>query len=144
MRSRTRNRTRMTCRSFMEPAVMLMECAHHGGEIAATNQRSPRTGFCVREPRAPRDFTARPRDNVAPPTTSLGHDMIAWRHDQLTALVRFPTPLTRPAACYCCYFSTPSHSSTSIFRWIRFEQPEIDAMRCDASRYQHDSPAHRK
>lgn len=63
------------------------------------------------------------------PLPASAHDMIAWRHDQLTALVRFPTPLTRPAACYCCcYFSTPL-SATSIFRWIRSEQPEIDAMR---------------
>lgn len=68
-RRRTRNCTRMTCRSFMEPAVMRMECAQHGGEIVAANQRSSRTGFCVHEPRAPRDFTARPRDSVAPPTT---------------------------------------------------------------------------
>lgn len=69
VRRRTRNCTRMTCRSFMEPAVMPMECAHHGGENVSTNQRPFSTGFCVREPHAPRDFTARPRDTVAPPTT---------------------------------------------------------------------------
>lgn len=84
-RRRTQNCTRMTCRSFMEPAVMLMECAHHGGEIVATNQRPSRTGFCVHEPRAPRDFTARPRDSVASPTTRL-----STRHDRMTS---------RPADC---------------------------------------------
>lgn len=61
------------------------------------------------------------------------HDMIAWRHDQLTALVRFPTPLTRPAAACCLLLLLLLLlCSTSIFRWIRFERSEIDAMRCVA------------
>lgn len=110
-RRRTRNCTRMTCRSFMEPAVMLMECAHHGGEIVATNQRPSRTGFCVHEPCAPRDFTARPRDRVAPPTTRL-----STRHDRMTsrpADCASTIPYSSYSSC-CCLLLTAATFTPSL------------------------------
>lgn len=121
-RRRTRNRTRMTCRSFMEPAVMPMECAHHGGEILMTNQRPPSTGFCARTMRATWLHRLSTWHCCASHHATQLHGMIAWRHDQLTALVRFPTPLPRPAArllLLLLVLSLDFHFSMNPFQMLR-------------------------
>lgn len=85
----------MTRRSFMEPAVMPMECAHHGGSGPSANQsaavaRRFSTPRAIRCHVTPRFKSQRARVAVVEfiPTTVTRtyrrHGV--WRHNQLTAL----------------------------------------------------------
>lgn len=122
---RSQNRIRMTSPSFMEPAVMPMECIHYGGEIGPTNQQPFSTGFCVAN--HARHVTSS-LDHVTtshpPPTwpSSTRHDRMTSRPADCAGTVTY-SPLPRPTSI------STLRPSTSIFRWIRFWCVEIDKRR---------------
>lgn len=104
----------MTCRSFMEPAVMSMECAEpwwwRPGQSAPTSAPGSHGRYAATWLRV-LNHGARERGDVPPPPRRRRRRHGAWRHDQLTAL-----QYRRPTAARAFVASPSRFRSLRMFR----------------------------